>query len=100
MNPQIIATMEKLRIAPCCMSPVLSVMQAEVHAGVWYWREEDMRTNLMVSLHKQLQQSTFQKQGMLAYGPRTVEAWMTLTDVCQFLPTEVHVCIPYSCFQS
>ena len=43
-----------------------------------------MRNNLMVSLHKQLQQSTFQGQdflGMLAYGPRNIEAWMTLTDV-------------------
>ena len=98
----ITATTEKLRIRPCCISPVLSVMQAEVHTGVRYQRGADRRYNLKVSLCKELQQSTFQEQdfiGMLAYGPRNVAVWMTLTNACQFLPTEVHVCVPYDCFQ-
>lgn len=72
-------------------------MQAEVHTGgVWYWREENVRNNLVVSLHKQLQQSTFLEQdflGMLAYGPRNIEAWMTLTGVTMSVSANWSACL-------
>lgn len=96
MNPLMIATVEKHRKSPCCMSPVLSVMEAEVHASVWYWKEKHMRNNVVVSLHKQLQERTFQVQdflGILAYGPRNVEAWMTLTNVSMSVSANWSACL-------